>query len=94
MVDAVREVRPPFNFFEAVGTVLLPLCKAYHIYQVVGDNYAGELAKGPVRKAGISFELAEKHKRWVRPDSTPLRGRCWLRRGIRRCRSWRSSTLR
>ena len=41
-VDAVREVRPPFNFFEAVGTVLLPLCKAYHIYKVVGDNYAGE----------------------------------------------------
>jgi hypothetical protein len=67
-VDAVREVRPPFNFFEAVGTVLLPLCKAYHIYKVVGDNYAGELAKEPVRKAGISFELAEKHKTQLYAD--------------------------
>ena len=67
-VDAVREVRPPFNFFEVVGTVLLPLCTAYHIYQVVGDNYAGELAKQPVRKAGISFELAEKHKTQLYAD--------------------------
>jgi hypothetical protein len=62
IVDAIREVRPPFNFFEIVATVLVPLCKAYKIYKVVGDNYAGELAKAPIRKAGLGFELAEKHK--------------------------------
>ena len=60
-IDAVREVQPPFNFFEVVETVLLPLCKAYHITKIVGDNYGGDLAKLPVRKAGISYELSAKH---------------------------------
>ena len=27
ITDVIREVRPPFNFFEVVDTVLLPLCK-------------------------------------------------------------------
>jgi hypothetical protein len=62
VVDAIREVQPPFNFFEVVQTVLLPLCKAYKVYKIVGDSYAGELARAPVRKAGIGFELAKKHK--------------------------------
>jgi hypothetical protein len=62
VVDAIREVRPPFNFFEVVSSVLVPICKAYKIYKVVGDNYAGELAKAPIRKAGLGFELAKKHK--------------------------------
>jgi hypothetical protein len=61
-VDAIREVRPPFNFFDVVATVLVPLCKTYGIFSITGDNYAGELAKEPVRRAGISFELAAKHK--------------------------------
>jgi hypothetical protein len=62
IVDAIREVRPPFNYFEVVNTVLVPLCKSYKIYKVIGDNFGGELAKAPVRKAGLGFELAEKHK--------------------------------
>jgi hypothetical protein len=61
-IDAIREVQPPFNFFEVVQTVLLPLCKTYKVYKIVGDSYAGELARAPVRKAGIGFELARKHK--------------------------------
>jgi hypothetical protein len=62
VVDVIREARPPFDFFEVVNTMLLPLCKTYRIYKVVGDNYAGELAKEPIRRAGISYELSEKHK--------------------------------
>ncbi len=54
--------RPPFNAFEVIDSVLVPLRKAYHIYKVVGDNYAGELAKESVRRAGIGYELAAKHK--------------------------------
>ncbi len=38
VIDAIRELRPPYNFFEVVETVLVPLCKAYRIYKVVGDN--------------------------------------------------------
>jgi hypothetical protein len=62
VIDAIREVRPPFNAFEVINTVLVPLCKAYKIYKVVGDNFAGELAKEPIRRAGIGYELAEKHR--------------------------------
>jgi hypothetical protein len=62
IIDAIREIRPPFNFFELVETVLLPLCKSYRIYKVVGDNYGALLAQDPIRRAGIGFELAEKHK--------------------------------
>jgi hypothetical protein len=61
-IDAIREVQPPFNFFEVVNTVLVPVCKRYKIYRVVGDAYAGELAKAPIRRAGIGFDLAKKHK--------------------------------
>jgi hypothetical protein len=62
VVDALREVRPPFSAFEVIDSVLLPLCKAYRISKVFGDNYAGELAKEPVRRVGIAYELASKHK--------------------------------
>jgi hypothetical protein len=60
-IDAIREARPPFNFFEVIETVLVPLCQTYRITKIVGDNYGGELAKLPVRRAGISYELSEKH---------------------------------
>jgi hypothetical protein len=61
VIDAIREVRPPFNAFEVIDTVLVPLCKAYRISKVVGDNFAGELAKLPIRKVGIAYELSVKH---------------------------------
>ncbi len=62
IIDAVRECRPPFSAFEVIDSVLVPLCRAYKIFSVSGDNFAGELAKEPVRRAGISYRLAEKHK--------------------------------
>jgi hypothetical protein len=41
---------------------LLPLCKAYNISSVTGDNYAGEYPKALIRTIGISYDLAKKHK--------------------------------
>jgi hypothetical protein len=67
-VDAIREVRPPFNFFEVVQTVLVPLCKRYRVYEVVADNYGGELARDPVRRAGMIFKPAAKHKSQLYAD--------------------------
>lgn len=61
VIDAIREIRPPFNAFEVINTILVPLCKAYKITTVRGDNCAGKLAKDPIRRAGISYELAKKH---------------------------------
>jgi hypothetical protein len=62
IIDALREVRPPFSPAAVVNDVLIPLCRAYSIHSVTGDNYAGEFAKEPVRAVGIAYELAKKHK--------------------------------
>jgi hypothetical protein len=59
VIDAIREIRPPFNAFEVINTILVPLCKAYKVSVVRGDNYAGELAKEPIRRAGIAYELSK-----------------------------------
>jgi hypothetical protein len=63
IIDAIREIRPPFSPSEVVTTVLVPLVKAYGIsYRIWGDNYAGNFAQELVRKAGMTYELASKHK--------------------------------
>jgi hypothetical protein len=62
VIDAIREVRPPFSPSEVVSSVLLPMCKAYNISSVTGDNYAGEYPKALIRTIGISYDLAKKHK--------------------------------
>jgi hypothetical protein len=61
VVDAIREVRPPFSAFEVINNVLVPLCKAYGVHCVRGDAYGGDLAREPIRRAGLSYELADKH---------------------------------
>ena len=45
-----------------VADVAIPLCKMYRVTKVVGDNYAGEFAKEPFAKAGVTYELAKQHK--------------------------------
>jgi hypothetical protein len=62
IIDAIREVRPPFSPSEVVNSVLVPLCKAYSIQAIKGDNYAGEYPKELVRHAGMSYDLGDKHK--------------------------------
>jgi hypothetical protein len=62
VVDAIREVRPPFNPALVIADVLIPLCKAYSVSSVTGDNYAGSFAQNPIREHGLGFELAKKHK--------------------------------
>ena len=40
----------------------IPLAKSYGCYMVIGDNYAGQFAQEPFLKAGMAYELAQKHK--------------------------------
>jgi hypothetical protein len=61
IVDALREIRPPFSPEFAIAQ-LVSLLKAYRIYTVEGDNYGGEFAREPLRKVGISYVLAKKPK--------------------------------
>ena len=68
IIDAVREVIPPFSPADAVGRIAVPLCKAYRVSKVWGDNYAGEFAKEPFRKAGIFYDLWKQHKSEIYRD--------------------------
>jgi hypothetical protein len=63
VIDAIREIKPPFSPSEVVNDILVPLCKNYRITSVVGDAYGGEFPRELIRNAGIgSYELAAKHK--------------------------------
>jgi hypothetical protein len=62
IIDALREVQPPFSPAAVISNVLLPLCRTYNNYRVVGDNYAGEFAQALVRGGGFNYELAKKNK--------------------------------
>ena len=45
-----------------IDEVAIPLAKSYGCYIVIGDNYAGQFAQEPFLKAGMAYELAQKHK--------------------------------
>ncbi len=68
VVDAIREVRPPFSPAMAVSNVIIPLAKQYRIYKIYGDNFAGQFAQEPIRDAGLSYELWPQHKSEVYRD--------------------------
>jgi hypothetical protein len=68
VIDALREVSPPFSPADVVTNVAVPLCKLYRVTKVWGDNYAGEFAKEPFRKAGIFYDLWPQHKSEIYRD--------------------------
>jgi len=71
IVDATREVRPPFspeNVIDDFATLL----KTYRIFKVTGDRYAGEFPRELFRKRGISYECSEKPKSDLFRDLLPM----------------------
>lgn len=61
VLDAVREVKPPFSP-ESVVDDFCSLLKAYSIRKVTGDRYGGEWPREQFRKRGIEYDLAEKSR--------------------------------
>jgi hypothetical protein len=61
VVDALREVRPPFSPEFAVAQ-FAALLKGYHVYRCEGDAFGGEFAREPLKKHGISYEVAKQPK--------------------------------
>jgi len=47
----------------------VPLCKAYRVTKVWGDNFAGEFAKEAFRKAGVFYDLWPQHKSEIYRDA-------------------------
>ena len=70
IIDAVREMRPPFSPTVVVDE-FAELLKAYDVTKVVGDHYGGEFVKEPFRKHGISYELCKKPKSDLYRDLLP-----------------------
>ena len=71
IVDAVREVRPPFSPSAVVDDFAV-LLKSYRVSKVVGDHYGGEFVKEPFRKNGISYEVCKQPKSDLFRDMLPL----------------------
>jgi hypothetical protein len=71
IVDAIREIRPPFSP-EAVIDDLSTLLQTYRIERVTGDRYAGEFPRELFRKRGIEYRCAEKPKSDLFRDLLPL----------------------
>ena len=71
VLDAIREVRPPFSP-EAVTTDFADLLKSYRVKKVQGDRYAGEWPRERFRVHGIEYALSDAPKSDIYRDALPL----------------------
>lgn len=71
LLDALREIRPPFSP-EAVVAEFSSLLRAYRVSTVRGDKYAGEWVREHFRKQGIFYEHADKAKSAIYLDLLPM----------------------
>jgi hypothetical protein len=71
ILDAVREVWPPFSP-EAVVTDFAALLKSYRVFKLTGDRWGGEFVREPFRSHGVQYELSDKPKSDLYRDLLPL----------------------
>lgn len=71
VLDAVREVRPPFSP-EAVVADFASLLKSYRVHEVTGDRYGGEWPRERFRAHGVGYALSEAPKSDIYRDVLPL----------------------
>ena len=71
ILDAVREVRPPFSP-ESVVRDFAQLLRSYRVSRVVGDRYAGEWPRERFREHGIAYDLSDRPKSDLYRDVLPM----------------------
>jgi hypothetical protein len=71
VLDAVREVRPPFSP-EAVVSEFAGLLATYGITTVTGDRYSGEWPREVFRRAGITYQPSARTKSEIYGELLPL----------------------
>jgi hypothetical protein len=71
VIDAIREVSPPFSPESAVSE-FAQLLNSYRVTLIQGDRYGGEWPVEQFRKHGISYEAAPKPKSDLYRDLLPL----------------------
>lgn len=70
VIDAIREVKPPFSP-ESVVEEFANLLHQYRIDRVTGDRWGGEFPREQMRKRDITYEVAEKPKSDLYRDLLP-----------------------
>ena len=70
VLDAVREVKPPFSP-ERVVADFAELLRCYRITRVQGDRFAGEWPREVFRNYGITYDASEKAKSDLYRDLLP-----------------------
>lgn len=71
VLDAVREIRPPFSPETAVLEIVTFL-KGYGIRRAIGDRWGGEFPREMCRRHGIVYELSERTKSEIYLAALPL----------------------
>ena len=71
ILDAVREVKPPFSP-DAVVDDFVTLLKGYHLGEVAGDRWGGEFVREQFDKRGITYRVSEKSKSDLYRELLPL----------------------
>ena len=71
ILDAVREVRPPFSP-ETVTSDFAALLKSYRVTRVQGDRYAGEWPRERFRVHGIEYALSDAPKSELYQNFLPI----------------------
>jgi hypothetical protein len=71
VLDALREIRPPFSPEGAVAE-FCDLVRLYSVKQVWGDRYAGEWPREQFWKHGVQYRLAESPKSDLYRDFLPM----------------------
>lgn len=71
ILDAVREVKPPFNPDNVVAEFVAVL-RSYRIRDVEGDRYGGAWVAQAFEKLGIAYRAAERSKSDLYLDVLPL----------------------
>ncbi len=71
VLDAVREVRPPFSP-DSVTSDFASLLRSYGVTRVVGDRYAGEWPRERFRVHGIAYDLSDRPRSDLYRDCLPI----------------------
>jgi hypothetical protein len=71
LMDAMREVRPPFSPVDVTAD-FAKLLRSYRIVSVRGDRYGGRWVSDAFREHGIGFRPCDQNKSEIYADFLPL----------------------
>jgi hypothetical protein len=71
VLDALREVRPPFVPTTIVAE-FVEVCRSYRVGKISGDRYASEWCQLPFREAGVGYQVCERSKSDLYVAALPL----------------------